>query len=280
MRLLNLAATFLIMTTLLLSCKKEAKKINPADANALQSVLVIPGGELVTGNPPSPTGTSTSPVVNSSQSTGSTLSGEQASIPFSFSSRAGYTNCYAQVRGASNGYFIIPANNAANNGTIRIPINIPANVADGEFCIQYCIADATGRVSNILEFCVTVIDNSDSGGSGTGSGTFTIGGQTFSGPCISVPSVVNGVIDVTIVTTSGSSFNIYRMPTGSSGNTAFGDGGDQTGTFGLVTTNGGFWGTRAGGTVTKTASNKFTFSGTVYDLITNQSQAVSGNGTY
>lgn len=256
--------------------------MNPGDPNALQSVLVVPGGQLVTGSPPAPTGGANAPVVNSNQSSTSSSTGGQAQIPFNFSSRSGYNNCFVQVRGATNGYFNIPANNSANNGTITIPIQIPESVGAGQFCVQYCIADAQGRVSNIREFCITVTENS--GNTGNGKATFTIGGQTHNGECTSIPSVVSGGgIDVIMINSSGtSSFTIYRMPQSGSGSTSFGDGWEQRGTFGLalVPTTSALMGTRTGGTVTKTAANKFSFSGTVYDLISNQSLSVSGSGTY
>ena len=283
MKTLNLLAALLFCTTFLFSCKKEQEKIDPADANALQSVLVIPGGELVSGDLPSPTGSTTSPVINGNQSSGVTSSGGQAAVPFTFTSRAGYNNCYARVSGATNGFFRISGNNAANSGNITIPINIPANVAGGQFCVEYSIADAQGRNSNIRQFCITVVDNSSSGGtSGTGSGSFTVAGQTYSGIAISQPASTSSTgIDVVIASTSGSSFIIYNMPTGSSGSSTFRDGYSQNGLWGATFYNNGiFMATKAGGTLTKTAANKFTFSCTVYDLNTNQTASATGNGTY
>lgn len=268
------------------SCEKE-NKIDPSDSNALQSVLVVPGGQLVPGNPPSPTTTAGSPTINSTQSSGSIQSGNQLQVPFGFNSTSGYNNCYVQVRGASNGYFNIPANNNANNGTITIPIQVPSSVASGSFCVQYCIADSRGRVSNVREYCVDVSSPSGSGGTvSNGKGSFTINGKTYQGTCISIPSTMGntGLLDVSIVANDGSSVIIYNVPSASSGTSNFVDFSTQTTKpWGVVTlsspTQQYLFTTSA--TLTKKGAKQISFSGSVKDnFSTSATTSISGSGSY
>lgn len=120
-----------------------------------------------------------------------------------------------------------------------------------------------------------------------GSGSFTVSSSTHSGQCSSNPDVGTGGnagnIDVAILCTDGSGFIIYNMPKQSSGSYNFTDGYDNVGgsvLYGLCRlTSGDEYATKQG-TVTKTGSNSFTFSCTVYDINTNQSFSVSGSGKY
>jgi hypothetical protein len=115
-------------------------------------------------------------VTEDEQASASISPGNQIYLPFSFTSQAGYTKCYVQVQGATNGYFEIPANSTVNSGTMAIPINIPSNVLTGTFCVMYCIQDAQGRVSNIMTTCITLrdpIDCSNASASGSDGLTFT-----------------------------------------------------------------------------------------------------------
>lgn len=149
---------------LLASCSKKddqpAEEVDPSDANKLQSVLVIPGGSL--GNsgstPPAPSASgSGAPVLSNNQTSAAISAGNQLLIPFSFTANSGYTTCYIQVNGATNGYFTIPnPGTQATNGVIAIPVNIPSNVKNGQFTMTYCIADAQGRISNQRTTRVTI----------------------------------------------------------------------------------------------------------------------------
>lgn len=161
-KVLNLLTGTLIIA-LLFSCKKEdavptAKNINPADANALQSAIIIQGATLVPGNLPAPSG-SGAPVTSLYQNSASISPGGNLILPFRFTSGSGYSTCYVQIQGATNGYWRIPNPNAGsspNSGTIGIPIRLPSNLDLGSFCVVYCIVDNSGRVSNIMITCVSV----------------------------------------------------------------------------------------------------------------------------
>jgi PBP1b-binding outer membrane lipoprotein LpoB len=120
------------------------------------------------------------------------------------------------------------------------------------------------------------------------TGDFISNSTTYTGPCTSVPDVgtggAAGNIDALIVTTSGTSFIVYNMPQQSSGTFNFTDGYNNVGSsslYGIFTlaSNNTEYATRSG-TVTKTGSNSFTFSCTVYDIISGQSLTVTGKGAY
>lgn len=119
------------------------------------------------------------------------------------------------------------------------------------------------------------------------NGSFIAQGTTYKGSCESVTDVGTGGsignIDVAIATTSGAGFLIYNMPKQSSGTFNFGDGyygAGGSGLYGIFTSSSAsVFGTKSG-TVTKTGSSSFTFSCTVYDILSNQSFTVTGNGSY
>jgi hypothetical protein len=122
----------------------------------------------------------------------------------------------------------------------------------------------------------------------TTSGNFNAGGISYSGNCVSIPDVGSGGplgnIDVTILTSGGQSFIVYNMPKLSSGSFAFYDGYLNTGgsvlnaSLGLSSNN--VYASKPGGSLTKTGTNSFTFSCTVYNILTNQNINVTGSGNY
>lgn len=145
----------------------EGDLIDPADADALSSVLVVPGGVRGYGSPP-PQGGLDAPVITGGAMVGVTAGG-QAIIELGFSSPTGYRDCYVQVQGASE-YFRITSNDATTNGTVQIPVNVPENVASGGFTFYSCIAGANGSVSNPVATGVTVTNPSSGPGPDSGPG--------------------------------------------------------------------------------------------------------------
>jgi hypothetical protein len=57
-----------------------------------------------------------------------------------------------------------------DSSTINVPVSVPGVVGTGQFCLQFCIADAAGRISEIIESCVNVTnrDQEDDGPGGAG----------------------------------------------------------------------------------------------------------------
>jgi hypothetical protein len=127
----------------------------------------------------------------------------------------------------------------------------------------------------------------DGGDSSAGAtGTFTVKGTKFSGPCQSIPATsgVAGNIDVIIASSTGASFTVYNMPTGSSGTNNVVDFADNTGfssqLYAICVTNSSTVYSSTGGTVTKTGSNSYKFSVNMLDLTTDQAITITGSGKY
>jgi len=144
----------------------------------------------------------------------------------------------------------------------------------------------------IMLLALTVVLNScskkDDAKPAANTGQFVSNSTTYTGSCTSVPDVGtgggSGNIDAIIATTSGTSFIVYNMPQQSSGTFNFTDGynnaGGSTlyGIFLLASANNEY--ATQSGTVTKTGSNSFTFSCTVYDINSNVTYSVTGKGSY
>jgi len=125
--------------------------------------------------------------------------------------------------------------------------------------------------------------NTNSPPTSGGTGQFIFNGTSNSGACGSTPDVAGCAgLDVVISSTSSNTIIIYNIPSGSSGTYNFTDAYQNAGTcilYGIATINGSEYGTKSG-TITKTGANNFTISCIVYDLLTNASYTVTGNGNY
>ncbi|MGB0165318.1 MAG: hypothetical protein ACPF8V_00555 [Luteibaculum sp.] len=168
------------------SCKKRRggggggtpDVVDPSNADDLSQVVVIPGSNRVSGQPPAPSDNNPDqPIVSNSQSSASSTADNTLYLPFNFETRgtgAGYAGCYVQIDGASD-YFDIPdGDGTQTDGLIVIPFPIPSNVGTGNFCVNYCIYDNAGLVSNILSTCVTIEEPVNCPASASGSDGLTI----------------------------------------------------------------------------------------------------------
>lgn len=135
--------------------------------------------------------------------------------------------------------------------------------------------------------CKKDSDDGDGGDIGSGKGTFTIKGASYSGICQSVPATsgVSGNIDVIIASQSGASFAIYNMPTSSSGSSNVAnfdtDNADFTGklyAISVVNQSASFY--SLSGSVTKTGVKSYKFSVTMMDQTTNGQTTATGSGNY
>jgi hypothetical protein len=137
--------------------------IDPGDPDRLSQVITIPGAVRVQGQPPSQASSSAGPGPTIAGGDGlSVTSGGQAVLNVQYQASSGYRGCFVQVRGASD-YFRVESNEAANEGRIQIPINIPDNVDTGSFEMYTCIQDANGGVSNPLTTSIAVTNPNPSG---------------------------------------------------------------------------------------------------------------------
>lgn len=133
--------------------------VDPADADALSAVLIMPAGtEVERGTPPAPSSASTAPEVINNFDEITSSNGSAAPLTFNFSNVNGNLGgCYVQVAGADT-YFQVPyTSNSSSSGSLTVPIGIPTNVEEGEFCVNFCVYDEDGQVSNIVTSCVNVL---------------------------------------------------------------------------------------------------------------------------
>ncbi len=162
-----LAIALLAGTCLFTACNKDdeeenqepAALVDPTDANALSAVLIMPtGSQSRTGAPPAPTNSSSAPAVFNNSSTVLSSNGSTAPLNFEYSNVSGnLAGCYVQIDGAGN-YYTVPYSATSNNsGTLQLPLGIPTNVEEGEFCVNFCVYDTNGLVSNVVSTCVSVL---------------------------------------------------------------------------------------------------------------------------
>lgn len=157
--------SLLILSVLILvsSCRDDEDTtpsiINPADANALTQALIMPAGtQRQNGTAPSPSTSANAPDVSNLVSDIMSSNGSTAPLSFFYSNiNGGLGGCYVQIDGAGS-YFTVPYTaSLGNSGQLELPIGIPSNVDEGDFCVNFCIYDDNGLVSNVVNTCVSVI---------------------------------------------------------------------------------------------------------------------------
>lgn len=158
--------------------------VDPADADALSSVVVLPNGtETRQGAPPDPTDSSTAPNIRGGVSRLTSSNGSTVLIPFSYDTSADISGYYLYINGAES-HFYVPYRAQSSNssgpffhraarpvspvgkthtqlfasGTLSIPVGLPTNVSAGQFCTSVNIADNRGEISNTLETCIDVLE--------------------------------------------------------------------------------------------------------------------------
>lgn len=164
LRSLLLLSGLLVGAVLLDSCKKSKEDplpetIDPADANLLSRVLVVPDGTTRTnGELPTPSSGSGNPSVTANVENWITSNGSTFPMSFRYTNvQSNLAGFYLQVQGA-NSYFKIPFSGTSNvSGTITLPIGLPTNVLAGNFRVLFCIYDRSGRVSNSVANSVDVL---------------------------------------------------------------------------------------------------------------------------
>ena len=133
--------------------------VDPSDANALSRVLIFPDGATRSpGSPPSPSGGSAAPRINSEQAVVTSANGANATLEFAFDNALrGLGGCYVQVEGADE-YARVPYGGSSTaSGRLQLPLGIPTNVDAGFFCPVFCVYDTDGNVSNTFTTCVEVL---------------------------------------------------------------------------------------------------------------------------
>ena len=156
--------TFLFLLIIAFGCDNPEPEpaeslINPADANALSRVLIMPTGtQNAQGAPPVANSSAGNGQVNSQQNQVTSSNGSTVPLRFLYSNINGsLRGCYVRVAGA-NSYFNLPLTNQSGaSGQLLVPLGIPTNVDEGNFCVEFSVYDAQGRVSNVAQACVEVL---------------------------------------------------------------------------------------------------------------------------
>lgn len=139
--------------------EETPEMVNPANADALAEVLIMPQGtETKDGNPPPPSNDSEAPEVDNSVSQINSSNGSTAPLNFRYENVNGnLSGCYVQVQGADSYFDISYSGNSVSAGSLQLPIGIPSNIDEGRFCVDFCVYDRSNRVSNIVTTCVDVL---------------------------------------------------------------------------------------------------------------------------
>ena len=159
--------------------------VDPGDADALSSVVILPNGtETRQGAPPQPTNSDTAPTIRGGVSRLTSSNGSTVLIPFSYDASTNISGYYLYINGAGNHFYVpytaqssntsgpLPIHRAARpvsrvgktqtqlstSGALSIPVGLPTNVSAGQFCTSVNIADSRGEISNTLETCIDVLE--------------------------------------------------------------------------------------------------------------------------
>jgi hypothetical protein len=201
-----------------------ANIIDPNDPNAIAGALII-SGSVTTGTPPPTSTLPGAPVVSGNQSSATVSNDNTLYLPFNYATTsgggAGYGGCYVQVNGASTYWDIPYTGGTPQNGQIIIPVGIPANVGNGNFCLTYCIYDNNNQVSNLIQTCIEVAPAKNCPGSESGSDGLTIftydlgpvsGNVSIDYNTYSVPDRIDIFYNNTWIDGTGSSLNTGQFP--------------------------------------------------------------------
>lgn len=157
--------------------------VDPANAAALSAALVIPGSTVVQGQLPAPSTSSTRPEVIRSEESLSYSPGSQITLPTDYQASSGTLSTALVAVSGSNSYFEVPLQGAGTSGTFVLPVNLPAQVQDGKFCLDVMLVDSAGQTGDLQKVCVSVVQpltcdtKRISGGEGLTSTIHEMGGN-------------------------------------------------------------------------------------------------------
>ena len=149
----------LLSIVLLSNCSNDETLIDPADADALTDVLILPDrASQSNGDAPAPSDSQGAPQVDNLTNSVLTSNGSTAILNYRYSNlTSSLSGCYLQVNGAGS-YFTVPYSaTAGTSGTLQLPLGIPTNVDQGEFCVTFCIYDEEEQISNFVTTCINVL---------------------------------------------------------------------------------------------------------------------------
>ena len=107
-------SAMIITTIFMFSCQKDSgtgtgnDEVDPGNADALSSVLILPNGtETIQGNPPQPSNSATAPTISGGISRLTSSNGSTVLIPFAYNTSANVSGCYLYINGAGSYFFYL-----------------------------------------------------------------------------------------------------------------------------------------------------------------------------
>jgi hypothetical protein len=137
----------------------------------------------------------------------------------------------------------------------------------------------------LLNACIKTNTNDSSTGSGLGTGSFTVGGQTYTGDCVAnADPNCSGKLLVQIVSPNNGSYNLYAVSTSSSGSTNLvvqntSNRCIQNSICNLTGSSLSLYGS-VSGSVTRTGANSLSFTSTMKSATSTQQVTITGSGSW
>ena len=140
--------------TLILPSVETDRYVDITNPQDLQNALKITQSNLVKGDlPESSSGNNyLSTSINSIQ----VNSGGTVILPLIYTGGYSIKKVYIQVIGAEGYFSVTPTFVVGSDGFGYISINVPKNIDDGEFSVQYLVEDSSGNISNVVTTAINV----------------------------------------------------------------------------------------------------------------------------
>lgn len=139
---------------------KSSTTIDPDNPNAVSKALAIKVGDLSAerkeGDPPDTTTTGLEPFLTALLDKIIVRPGDKASVDFGVESSALLQSLFAKVFGAQDYLQVDLSGSTKAESGLTVLIDVPKNINDGEFCLEFSAADVSARVSPVETVCVEV----------------------------------------------------------------------------------------------------------------------------
>lgn len=151
-------------------------EIDPSDANALSSALVVDNAQEINGTLPPPSDTPTAPRIEGHIEELISSNGSTFLLPFRYSATNRLAGYYFWIRGSDSHFDVpytelspaivqgnagapgAPAAPSAASDNLIIPIGLPQNLGVGYFDILYGVYDDIGQTSNFIETRIGLVE--------------------------------------------------------------------------------------------------------------------------
>lgn len=158
--------------------------VDPNNAPAISAAITVASATRTPGQAPAPSGLASQPTVTRSEESVAYSPGSNIVLPVDYSAtNADITNVFVSVVGA-NDHFSAPLSNTGSSGVVTLPVTLPSNVQNGQFCVDVAFQDSNGLVGSPERVCITVSEQlacdtrKVSGGEGVTSTIHQMGGNS------------------------------------------------------------------------------------------------------